>query len=36
MSELEYEGMMSVITGKIKWMQIRTVDGFSQIFIMIQ
>lgn len=30
--ELEYEGLMNVITGKIKWMKIKTVDGFGQEF----
>lgn len=30
--ELEYEGLMNVITGKIDWVQIKTVDGFSKDF----
>lgn len=30
--ELEYEGIMDVITGKIKWEKIKTVDGFSKDF----
>ena len=32
--ELEYDGIMDVITGKIKWEKIKTVDGFSKIFIL--
>ena len=30
--ELEYEGTMNVITGKIKWRKIKTVDGFAKDF----
>lgn len=30
--ELEYEGTMNVVTGKIKWRKIKTVDGFAKDF----